>query len=652
MSHGRASQIPAGHETADEALRYARGVEARTTRTRRRTGGPMHDPQPGMAIGRYTIVRLIARGGVGLVYLARQAVSNAAVVVKVLAGNLIGDAETTARFDREAQRLRGIQHPNIVAMVDYGHSDGSAYLVMEYLEGELLGAYATRKGPLALAEFTPIAAQILKAIGYAHTQGLMHRDLKPSNIMLCSRKGRANFVKILDFGMAKLIEGERDITSEQIVGTANYLSPEQIRGEAIDARVDVYAIGVLFYALLAGRLPFNADNNAALLYKHVHEPPPPLADNLPAGHDIPPELVALVHRCLTKEVAQRPADANVVVAGLVACVPGELFHLPVAEGGSATPSSSYAVLPTDVEAGPEDLSGRLTRPVQSLRAAQTGKAATTSEGSPAPRTGPITGPITGPRTGPITASTGRARPRNRVAQPRPITLPPGAMVTAPPQTEGGRLWLVLAGGVLLALLGLGGYLLSNAGRGTETSPDAPVLDERRLSARLEQVEVDLLGGEFERARAGLDAAEASLVGVPQLRSRADLLRRRLDVATTIATAQALEKDGNTAAALSSYRDALALDPNHAEARASLARLSAPNTPTPTPTPTRPQRSRGEPRPGEPRRVERPVVGPSEVVAPAEPVPAKPVPVKPVPAKPDDGLLGDNKEDDSVFLPVD
>ena len=105
-----------------------------------------------------------------------------------------------------------------------------------------------------------------------------------------------------------------------------------IKGEAIDARVDVYAIGVMFYLLLAGRLPFAAENNAALLYKHVHEPPPPLASRLPEGHDIPPGLIALVHRCLAKEPAERPADANAVVAGLVACVPGELFHLPVGVG--------------------------------------------------------------------------------------------------------------------------------------------------------------------------------------------------------------------------------------------------------------------------------------------------------------------------------
>ena len=597
-------------------------MEPRTTRTHRRGIAPIHDPQPGTTIGgRYTIVRLIARGGVGLVYLARQSISNDAVVVKVLAANLVGDVETSARFDREAQRLRGIQHPNIVAMVDYGHAAGSAYLVMEYLEGELLSAYATRQGPLRLADFTPIAAQILTAIGYAHEHGLMHRDLKPSNIMLCTRKGRANFVKILDFGMAKLVDDERDITSEQIVGTANYLSPEQIRGEAIDARVDVYAIGVMFYMLLAARLPFIADNNAALLYKHVHEPPSPLAQHLPAGHDIPQGLIALVHRCLAKAVADRPMDANAVVAELVACVPGELFHLPVAQGGTATASSSYAVLPAGVEAGPDDLSGRLTRPVQSLRAAQTGKAATTDREA-APTT-PITGAI---------ASTGRARTANRLPRMRPATLPPIVRAPPAPPAEGGKRWLVLAGIVTLALLGLGGWLVSQAGRTTDASQGPAVLDERRLAARLEQVELDLLGGELGRARAGLDAAEPSFAGIPRLRSRADLLRRRLDVETKLAAARTLEQEGKTAEALSGYRDALTLDPNHAGAREALVRLSAPAI---TPTPARPSRPRGD-RPGETRRVERPVEGPTEVLAPAKPE--------------DDGLLGDGKQDDAVFLP--
>ena len=588
-----------------------------------REGSAANDPLLGATFaGRYTIRRLLARGGVGVVYLAQQRDPDRDVVVKVLAPNWIDNAEAVARFEREGQRLNALKHPNIVGLYECGRENDVAYLAMEHLDGEPLSDYLTRKGGrLRIEDFVPIAAQILKGLGYAHSRGLMHRDIKPSNIMLCVRKGRANFVKILDFGMAKLVDDERDITSEQIVGTANYLSPEQIRGEAIDARVDVYAIGVMFYMLLAARLPFIADNNAALLYKHVHEPPSPLAEHLPAGHDIPQGLIALVHRCLAKAVADRPMDANAVVAELVACVPGELFHLPVAQGGTATASSSYAVLPAGVEAGPDDLSGRLTRPVQSLRAAQTGKAATTDREA-APTT-PITGAI---------ASTGRARTANRLPRMRPATLPPIVRAPPTPPAEGGKLWLVLASIVTLALLGLGGWLVSQAGRTTDASQGPAVPDERRLAARLEQVELDLLGGELGRARAGLDAAEPSFAGIPRLRSRADLLRRRLDVETKLAAARTLEQEGKTAEALSGYRDALTLDPNHAGAREALVRLSAPAI---TPTPARPSRPRGD-RPGETRRVERPVEGPTEVLAPAKPE--------------DDGLLGDGKQDDAVFLP--
>ncbi len=597
--------------------------------------------------GRYTVVRLIARGGVGLVYLARQAVSNNAVVVKVLAANLVGDEEASARFEREAQRLRSMQHPNIVAMVDYGHANGSAYLVMEYLQGELLSAYAARKGPLSLADFTPIAAQILKAIGHAHSQGLMHRDLKPSNIMLCTRKGRGNFVKILDFGMAKLIEGERDITSEQIVGTANYLSPEQIKGEPIDARVDVYAIGITFYMLLAGRLPFAADNNAALLYKHVHEAPPPLAGLLPPGHDIAPALIDLIHRCLAKDPADRPLDANAIVAGLVACVPGELFHLPVAEGGAATPSSSYEVLPANVEPGPEELSGRLTRPVQALRAAQTGPSAAAGASGQTgshPRTGQ-----TGPNAA-ITAGRMRTRTRNRVPVVRPVTGPIAAPIVddAP---DGGRGWMALAGVVLVALLGLGGFLLSGAGRSTAAA-DAPApVDERRVRASLEQVELDILDGNFERARKGLDEAAPRVAELPALRSRVDELRAQLTVASTMSDAQRLEKDGDSAAAVSRYRDVLALQPHHPEARAAIVRLGTPDSNTTTVPRSKPTR------PGERPTSSRPVA-PAAAPTSTKPTPAKPTPApsKAEPSKPSgDGLLDaapKKKPDDVIFLPVD
>jgi serine/threonine protein kinase len=307
------------------------------------------DPQPGATIGgRYTIVRLLARGGVGVVYLANPVDSDDEVVIKVLASTMVGDSEATARFDREADRLSGVQHPNIVRMIDHGHEQGSPFLVMEYLDGELLADFMDRECPMPLEVFAPIAAQIIKALNFAHKRGLMHRDIKPTNIMLCQRKGRANFVKILDFGLAKLTEDEKNITSEQIIGTANFLSPEQIRGEPTDVRVDVYAVGILFYAMLSGRLPFDADNNAALLYKHVHEEPPPLEEALPEDHDIPDDLIDLIHQCLAKDPAERPADAGAMVEVLRACVPPSLLSLPLAPGGRDTASSVYEVLPGDL----------------------------------------------------------------------------------------------------------------------------------------------------------------------------------------------------------------------------------------------------------------------------------------------------------------
>ena len=278
---------------------------------------------------RYKIDRLIGRGGVGVVYLAKDTQTDGDVVIKILAPNWVGNAEILARFDREVERLSGLQHPNIVDLYDFGHHDGRAFMVMEYIEGELLKSYIARKKRLSLEEFVPIAGQILKGIGYAHSRGLMHRDLNPANIMLCIREGKANFVKILDFGLAKLKEGEVKVTEQHdLVGTAGFLAPEQIKGEDIDLRVDVYSIGVMFYNMLSGRMPFEGEHNATLLYKHVHEPPLPLGEILPVQHNIPVHLLRLIHDCLEKSPDQRPEDANEMVEDLIDCVPAALFRLP------------------------------------------------------------------------------------------------------------------------------------------------------------------------------------------------------------------------------------------------------------------------------------------------------------------------------------
>src|SRR5262249_52706782 len=159
-----------------------------------------------------------------------------------------------------------------------------------------------------------------------------------------------NFIKLLDFGMAKLVEGERDITSEQVLGTANYMAPEQVRGEPLDARVDVYACGLLFYRMLAGEPPFVADNNSALLYKQVHEQPAPRAVRMPRGPEVPAELFALIDRCIAKDPRQRPDDANALTEALVACVPSHLFRLPLAEGADPSATASTMSMVGDVSA--------------------------------------------------------------------------------------------------------------------------------------------------------------------------------------------------------------------------------------------------------------------------------------------------------------
>ncbi len=528
--------------------------------------GAASDPLIGTTIAdKYRIVRLLARGGVGLVYLAKRQDGDGEsdVVVKVLAQNWLENQEALARFEREGQRLGSLQHPNIVVLHECGHDDGTAYIVMEYLVGELLSDYLARKGRLSTEEFVPIAAQILKALGHAHSRGLMHRDIKPSNIMLTVRKGRANFVKILDFGMAKLITGEREVTTEQLVGTANYMAPEQIKGEPIDVRVDVYALGVLFYSMLAGRLPFDGEGNAAQLYKHVHEPPPPLSTVLPAGHGVPDALIEMVHACLAKSPDDRPEDADAMVEALIDSCPASMFHLPVADGSVGVFVSSTSMNSGATPGQAEQSSFDLTRPVARRQR--------TREGIPRQRT---RNDLPRPRTNHELTPPGAGATMSSPSFGSTII----AIETAPPA----RSWGLVAGAAAAVLAGgLVAAILWSRGESDPAVAVGGVSAERRLGALLDQVEAEILAGEFDKARRHLDGAAQDLDRYPPLKTRADVSRTRIAVASTLASAQRLEKDGNVPAALSTYRDILAIEPHHAEAQAAIARLTEamPSSPT-------------------------------------------------------------------------
>ena len=281
--------------------------------------------------GRYQVDRLIGRGGMGLVYLGRELLEDRELVLKMLAPHWADEPSAVGRFEREGKRLSELRHPNIVELFDIGHEDDHPYIVMEFIRGIPLRKVLKKKGRLAPAEFFPIAAQLLEAVAYAHSKGVMLRDIKPSNVMLCEQGGKANFVKVLDFGLAKMVDGDDvEITKTNVIGTAGFLAPELIRGGEIDVRVDVYALSIMFFIMLTGSSPILGENDGAILYNHVHGTPRAFEDALPQGTEVPPGLRGLVYKAMSKEASNRHANAGEMLEELRGLVPAEAFELPSA----------------------------------------------------------------------------------------------------------------------------------------------------------------------------------------------------------------------------------------------------------------------------------------------------------------------------------
>ena len=282
------------------------------------------DPMLGRLIhGRFLIESRIGAGGMGIVYRARQTGIDRPVAVKMLLRELAGDEKVIKRFQIEALAVSRLNHPNTIRIYDFGQiEDGTLYFAMEFLEGRNLEQTIRREGALSVRRSLHVMRQIAASLTEAHEKGIVHRDLKPDNVFLVRVGEDPDFVKVLDFGVAKLREADqRQGTVTQagtIFGTPRYMAPEQCRSMAVDHRADLYAIGVIGYEMMTGRPPFDAENPLAILIQHVQEPVPAMAEARP-DLEVPEEVEALVLRCLRKEPGERFQSAADLVAEIRRC---------------------------------------------------------------------------------------------------------------------------------------------------------------------------------------------------------------------------------------------------------------------------------------------------------------------------------------------
>ncbi len=533
---------------------------------------PQADPLLGQTFARrYLIERRLGRGGMGVVYQATQVDLNRQVVLKVLAPDWMGDPEALARFEREARGLSSLQHPNIVTIHDFGRVDGRAFIVMEYVAGDTLDRFVRRRTRLSLADFVPIAAQVLKGLGEAHSRGIIHRDIKPANIMLCERQGRANYVKILDFGLAKLVSGSSDITKQNVLGTPTCLSPEQILGEKVDQRVDVYAVGILFYFMLSGVMPFQADNDASVLYKHVHEKAVPLGNLLPEDHGVPEGVLDLIARCMEKSRERRPRDANEVVEGLIDQVPFSMFRLP-----RATPKTEEQI---NLEAEePREPTGEHSKPVPAAHEIQVGSFGRDRDLAPPPAPNvrdsrPSTVPPMYSNAALADQLKAQGIPMNnssvfQVQDGRTVVV----VGNEQQQAAERRRNLMFGGAALAALVGVSAFAICS--RVEETPVDEPEVargaahdadNEANFDDLLTSAERLVDDGKFSAAQRMLDAYEEDFKRYPPLMVRASELSVRLETSRMLASGSSFEKNGDTISALKIYRNVLATDADNREA---------------------------------------------------------------------------------------
>lgn len=316
-----ASEPAAPDRTVDE-LKKERGVRQEGVADESATSSPVGDtpealsevsvvddaePMLGQLVGqKYRIERKIGQGGMGEVYLGLNAQLGQQVAIKFLSRKLAHDEGIVARFLNEARSYCRVNHPNAVTLLEYGqHTDGTLYIITEFVEGMNLGETLKQTGPFATQQVIHVGMQIADVLSAAHAQGVIHRDLKPDNVMLMPVARGRYAVKVLDFGIAKIVDDDNDGPTTEtgsVFGTPEFMSPEQARGDGADPRSDIYALGIILFFMVTGKLPFRGKNKLAVLNKQLHDVPPSPSE---FRKDVSPQLQAVIMKCLSKEPSER-----------------------------------------------------------------------------------------------------------------------------------------------------------------------------------------------------------------------------------------------------------------------------------------------------------------------------------------------------------
>ena len=476
----------------------------------------------GILAGRYRIDRQIGEGGMGAVYLAEHVHMRKVVAVKVLHREMTFLPEVVARFEREAVAAARIEHPHVAAATDFGRlDDGAFYLVLEYVEGQSLRQLLDDGGPLPPDAALHVAVQIADALSAAHAAGIVHRDLKPDNVMLIVRDNDPYFVKVLDFGIAKieLSETQNQLTQMgSVFGTPEYMAPEQASGTPVDARADLYTLGVIIYEMLSGRTPFSDDDLVVVLTRQMTSEPPAL----PQG--IEPRVAALVMQLLAKSPDERPQTAQDVIARIDACASVVMGSSPLSALVPVTPSPDGGVASTTTPASGEVA---FDETVLSLSADELARLGSAKTGAGPKRPSPISQLL-----GPLFAKA------------------PGLKQAVVLGGQSVPVWAIAAVGVLFAgllfLVAFGVLVASgvsaerpaaSGSAGASSAAMAPAPDENE----------DLL----KRARGGERDALAKLQARPEAQRSAPEWQ---------ALARGLAVIGHAKPSLGAYKKALALDP--------------------------------------------------------------------------------------------